>query len=319
MSTALLIRHDSTLTASVAPEAHAALESALALSALIGTVKTAEQQVEAVEAQRALKTIISEVEKSRKAIKQPVIDYGRNIDRTAEEFVKEATEELSRVSGAIGDFQQLEQKRVMAAEAAARLEQRRIEDERRAREDAERARLAEEQRKIQAAADEARRVAAAKQAEIDEAAARKLAEARNARERQLAADQAKRAEAARIEFEEKQRLAQIEIDRQKAQAEAASHEALDKINTEADKRVREEIQPVTAARVEGQKVSQDWDIDVTSPQDLARCHPGCVKIVPLLTEIKAALNAGVTLAGVRAKRKTVATVRATPQPKLIEV
>lgn len=92
----------------------AALES----SALIARVSTPEEQQTAVQAQMALDRLIKDVEKSRVAAKDPVLQYGKRIDDTAKKFIKDLFDERSRISGLVGDFQQLEQAKARAAQAA---------------------------------------------------------------------------------------------------------------------------------------------------------------------------------------------------------
>jgi len=62
-------------------------------------------------------------------------------------------------------------------------------------------------------------------------------------------------------------------------------------------------QPIVTAQANGLRVSDDWEIEVTNPYDLARYHPGCIlKIEPSLREIKALLNQGVEVRGVKARK-----------------
>lgn len=76
---------------------------------------------------------------------------------------------------------------------------------------------------------------------------------------------------------------------------------------------------VAPVRATGQVVKTDWEITVINEQTIARVHPNCVKITPLLMEIKTLLNMGVEVKGVSAVKKTTASVRSKPQPKPIEV
>ena len=79
-----------------------------------------------------------------------------------------------------------------------------------------------------------------------------------------------------------------------------------------------EAKPITATRSAGQVVKTDWEITVVNPYELAKFHPDCVKIEPLLSPIKQALNAGIVVKGVKAEKVTKVGVRATASP-LIEV
>jgi hypothetical protein len=84
-------------------------------------------------------------------------------------------------------------------------------------------------------------------------------------------------------------------------------------------RVMVESQPVNATRTEGQMVKADWEIEVTNPFELARYHPDCVTIEPRLSVIKAALNEGREIKGIKATKVTRAGVRLAPAPKAIDV
>lgn len=115
----------------------------------------------------------------------------------------------------------------------------------------------------------------------------------------------------REEQEAQQReLDRIEADRVKALAQASTPAQVENIERNAAAAKLAEAKPVTAQRVAGQVVKEDWEIIVTNPYDLARYHPDCVKIEPLMLPIKAALNEGRVVKGVSAKKITKADVRA---------
>ncbi len=84
----------------------------------------------ATEILRGLKEIIREVEDSRKIVKAPILDLGRQIDGKAKTFVKDLTEETNRLSRLIGAWQAAEREK----QAKARCEA--LEKERQAREEA---------------------------------------------------------------------------------------------------------------------------------------------------------------------------------------
>lgn len=150
-------------------------------------------QVKALAAMRNL------VEKSRKAVKDPVLKIGKDIDARAAEFVAEIDAEERRVTKLIGDH-------------AARVEAERQAQIRRQQEE-ERQRLAEQQRLAREAEEAARAAEAARKAaedaefadDEDEDAAAKAkqeAEAAEAARIKLANEQAeaaRAAEAARVE------------------------------------------------------------------------------------------------------------------------
>jgi hypothetical protein len=273
---ALAVRNDQTLEFNYNEAATQLKTAALGLGALVGTVTNGEQQQKAVDAQREISRILGLIEKARVAAKGPVLDFGRQIDDKAKKFSEELKEEHLRIAKLVGDFQQLEQARVRAAEQLRLAEERRIAEERRQAE--------------QRALDEA----AAERRKLDQAAAdiaRKASEAKNAVDR------------AKAETE------RLELERQRALAEAKSHDDLDRINQEHNDRVAE--LPVAAAvRSEGQRVVNVWEVIVTDIWLLAKAHPACVKIEPRLNEIKSLLDAGVKVAGVSAKKETKSQVTA---------
>jgi len=116
-----------------------------------------------------------------------------------------------------------------------------------------------------------------------------------------------------------QELDKIERDKAGAIAKATSHEQVEAIQ----ERANQEAQQFTAApsvpiRADGQVVKTDWSIIVENQYDLAKYHPNCVTITPKLTEIKAMLNEGMTLRGIKAEKVVKASVRVTTQ-KAVEV
>jgi len=285
MSSAILVRDDANLKISFSPEAERLKEDALTFAALIGRVTNPAENQVAVDAQTALKLIISTVEKARKEAKEPVLEYGRAIDSAARGFVTELQAELVRVSELAGNFAALEQAKVRAAEAARRLEEEKLEKER----------LAEQQRIIDAERAEQQRLT-----EEAKAAQARLQAARNEQE----------AAAARAQ--------QIEIDRQKSLAAANSHEALDAVNEHFNRQAAD-LPIATAVRADGQIIKSDWSIEVVDAWLLARSHPTCVDIKPRISEIKELLKMGVKVKGITATPIVSASVRAGTQRKAIEV
>jgi hypothetical protein len=116
----------------------------------------------------------------------------------------------------------------------------------------------------------------------------------------------KAAEAARIED-----LAEIDRRKQVEVSTATSHEELDAIQERYSNEAQALALPLQPARVDGQRITEEWDITVTDILMLDRCHPNCVKRTPIKSEIKYLLNAGLTVAGIIAKRITKSGVRVT--------
>lgn len=119
---------------------------------------------------------------------------------------------------------------------------------------------------------------------------------------------------------ENERLQALERERAKELAQATDLNQVDAIQEKFNNRAAQEaIAPPPAPRVEGQRITQDWDVCVTDVWLLAKAHPMCVHVEPRLSEIKSLLNAGVKVAGVRAERVTKAGIRLSPRAKAIEV
>lgn len=124
---ALIRRDDSRLEVNYTEAALALKTAALERSGLIARVSTPDEQIVAVEAQTALKSVLDASEKARKACKEPVLAFGKKIDDAARLFKVEIEEEMARISVLVGNFQALEQAKARAAlqaqaEAASALE-----------------------------------------------------------------------------------------------------------------------------------------------------------------------------------------------------
>lgn len=264
-------------------------ESALTSAALIGKVENAEDNALAVNAQKELKRIQNLFEKERKKLKEPLLEAGRQLDRTVSAELFEIEKEAGRLQNLASDFQLSEQRRIREEEELQRRELARIEAEKQA----ELKRIADETARLEQEAREAR-----------EAAEKQAREATNKKQREAAAKAQQEAEALRKESE-------------RAQALAAEQSA--KVEERAATAIYAESRPIQATRETGQVVKNDWDITVTNPYDLARFHPECAKIEPILTAIKARLNEGLEVKGVKASKKTVASVRAGLPQRAIDV
>lgn len=273
-------------------------DRALEISALIGKVENAEQNTQAVQAHIELKRISSGFEKQRKALKEPLLDAGRKLDRLVATELLEVEKEIGRISNLTAQFQIAEQRRVFEEQELQRKELARIEAEKQA----EIARIAREQAAREAEARRVQEEAERKAREEREAAAKAARDATNKKQREAAQklleEAAKAEEANRIERE---RLA--------AESAARAASEMQLANERAQAAAAAEAKPITATRSFGQSVKQDWEIRVLNPYDLARFHPDCVTITPLLTPIKQLLNQGITVKGVMAHKVTKSNVR----------
>ena len=109
-----------------------------------------------------------------------------------------------------------------------------------------------------------------------------------------------------------------ELERRKAEeiAKAHSHAEIETIQALYNQRAAELNEPIVAARAEGQRVTQDWDVTVNDIHMLYRAHPNCVTLTPLVGEIKSLLKAGISVKGVVAKQIQKST---TTTKRLIEI
>jgi len=302
-------------------------DEALDRAALIGKVETGPQNDVAVKAHIGLKRVSAAFEKARKALKEPIIEAGRQLDRTVATELVEVEKEIGRLANLTAAFAMEERRRIAEEQEAQRRELARIELERiaelarieRERQDAER--KAAEQ--IAAAAREEKRIEdhriAAEHAAIaaEQAAQRAAEEATNAPQREAAAKAAQEAAAARIEAERQaaearrvNELAAAEAARSSTAAATEHAYATAAATDRAEAAKSIESAPIHATRAAGQVVKDDWKIEVTNPWELAKYHPDCVKIEALLAPIKRLLTEGVQVKGVRAEKITVSTVRA---------
>lgn len=171
---ALQIRNTESVSIQIVPAAFTMRQDVLDDSATIIAVTTPANQKAAVDAARAIASLIKAVETSRKEAKAPVLDLGQRIDATAKEFIKDVLAEEARLKRLLTDYE-IEQRR-LAMEA----ERKRQEEERR-RQAEEAARMAEirhreetARRDAMMAETEAQRIAAERAracAEFDRAAA----------------------------------------------------------------------------------------------------------------------------------------------------
>jgi DNA repair exonuclease SbcCD ATPase subunit len=308
-------------------------EVALRNAALIAKVTDRDSKIIAVRAQQGLKKVISDIEKARKELKEPLLNAGRQLDNLCATETLELDKEFGRVSNAVKEFDDAERRRVLEEERLQRLELERIEAEKQAElkriADKQAAREAESKR-IQDAIDsklrEAKETAERKAREEREAAEKLAREATNKKQREAA-------EKARTEAEKRAEIACIEAERQKALAEAekARQDAAmsaQRAKSEAQAAAIEEkagdaaycaAKPIAITTVAGSRQLSNWVITVTQPFVLAKYRPDLVDIKPRLADIKNALNNGETIQGITAVRETTSGVRLPPERKAIEV
>ena len=114
-------------------------------------------------------------------------------------------------------------------------------------------------------------------------------------------------------------LAEIERARQAELAAASSHKELEAVQEKFNQQAAELPVTVHPVRATGQIVKEDWDITVVDVHALYRSHPVCVKLEPMLSEIRALLGVGITPQGVRAQKVVKSAVRVKPEQRAIAV
>lgn len=121
---------------------------------------------------------------------------------------------------------------------------------------------------------------------------------------------------------ENTRLTALERERSAALAAVVTHEEADRVQEEFNQRAASEApEPITPVRAEGQIVKEDWDFEIRDVWALAKAHPECVKAPePYRSKIKALLDAGIAVVGVKAWRTVNASVTtATKREKAITI
>lgn len=104
------------------PETIVMRDDALAAASLVVKVDSEMTQGVAVDAQKDLTRVVKMIEDARVAVKAPVLDLGRAIDRVAKEATDKVKAELGRLTRLLGDYQQLEIAKAKSAEAARNAE-----------------------------------------------------------------------------------------------------------------------------------------------------------------------------------------------------
>lgn len=179
MNNQTLILAGSGYELTVAPEAEQLKADLLTRAAAITRVSGPDENEAARAEIKALAAMRNQVEKSRKAVKEPVLQVGRDIDAKAKVFVAEIDAEEKRVSGLVGAYaaevERERQKALREMEAKRGEEEKARRAEAEAAAAAERARIAAEQAAWEAT-DEAQSAQAEEAARIAEAQAKAAAE-----------------------------------------------------------------------------------------------------------------------------------------------
>ena len=291
--------------------ARKANKQALEQAALIGKVSDRDSKIIAVRAQQSLKKVIADIEKERKILKEPLLNAGRQLDTLCAAESRELEFEFGRVSNAVKEFDDAERRRVQEEERLQRMELERIEREKQD----EIERIVREQREREETARRIQDADARKVREAAEAAEKLASEATNKKQREAAEkariESEKLAEATRVEKARMDAALKVEAEQAAAKAAAIEEKSGDAAYAAA--------KPIETTHIAGQRQSLNWIITVEQPFVLAKYHPDLVDIKPRLGDIKAALNEGREIHGIKAVRETVSSVRLPVDRKVIEV
>jgi hypothetical protein len=256
----------------ISPEAIQVREEALIAAAPIGEVKNAAQNDACFKARKRLKFLMGLFESNRKALKEPVIELGRQLDRAVAGAVEEMEREAGRLECLEREFAIAERNRVREEEMAQECERQRIEQER----------LAEIKRAQDEAAEKERQAQAAARA-AEEAAAG----ARTKKQKE---------EAAKLAAEAEQKKQQA------AQSAQQTELTINKINDTAEALTYRESRPVPVVKAKGQAIREEWEIVSINEHALYRARPDLARKIEFdLVALKAALDNG-PLPGVVAKK-----------------
>ena len=254
----------------------------LGASALIASVKTADDNRKCFEARRAIEGLSRELEKERKKVTDPINDWLRQFKATVDTQRQELEQESGRLAQLEKDFNLAEQRRVFEEQEAQRRELERIERERQA--------------ELQRIRDE--KIAAEFKAKMAAKEAERLAmEATNKKQREAA---------------EKARL---EAEAQAAEAASVALAQTQRVEEVAAQQAYIEAAPVEQVRAKGQTVREVWVIDQINDFQLLKARPDLVRSIEWdKLGINAALESGQTLPGVKAHKDTRMGGRGKIQP-----
>lgn len=121
---------------------------------------------------------------------------------------------------------------------------------------------------------------------------------------------------------EQERLSKLEAEKMEALAKSISPAQHDAI-LEKFSAAQQQTSVIAPARINGQIVREDWEIEVTNPIELAKWalmsgQWGCIKITPMKSELKSVLDSGATIPGIKASRIAKAGFRASTEPVSID-
>lgn len=273
---------------SLGPLIEAAKTKALVLAATISSCATSEENKKLAEAQIELTKVSRALEKQREALKSPLLEAGRRLDRMVKTAVEPIDKALGRLSELNSEWVIAERRRVQEEDRLRQAEIDRIERER----------LAEIAR-VQAEQDAANERARLAQEAADRAAREATTKAEKAR-----------AVKAQAEADERARIAQEQA--------AQSVVEIARVEAAASEATRIESKQTKPEKVAGQVSRNDWEITVLDIWKVVKYRPDLVSLTLKLVETKAALNDGMVIQGITARAIVKGSVRI-GQDRAIEV
>lgn len=305
MTTKALILHNAELLG-VSVESSIALhkKSVLEKSAAI-TVVTAESLQTSANSMRDIKGLMKLVEDSRQEVKAPILEIGRKIDEAAKNFVAELSPEFKRLDGLLIAFN-TEQQRI--ADAARKAEViRQLEEEQRQQAEARRVAAAAEaeRQRVAAEADRVAEVERQRQAELARLERERVAAeeasflTESEEDKRVADERAALVEKARLEAERAAEVERVRIaDEARLRAQEAETER-QRVADENARRAEESRQAfklaqaaMTVAKPTGVTITDEWTFEVLDLKQLAQ-NWQFVRCEANISEINSAIKAGV--------------------------
>lgn len=207
--TALIVTKLAEVSVELSPDILNRRESAISTAKTITAIGGQWELEDAVTCLKSLQSLSKLAESSRTEVKAPVLELGRTIDGKAKEFSQPIDAEVQRINRLVTAYQSEQQRKAQESERARQAELKRIEDEQR--------KAVEAQAKLKRDAEEAE--AARIRAEADSVTFNEADEAK-AKADAIAAE-AKRNEAAAAAQAETKRLADLQVEKSRAQMQVA--------------------------------------------------------------------------------------------------
>lgn len=129
---ALILLDHAGQSAAATDAARQLIDEAMAVGALIGAVRTPEENADAAKAQLALKSVRKQIESAYRAAKDPLVKLGRACDQTFQALVLEIDREDGRIGQLAGAFALAERRRVAAENELAKAQMAKLETEKHA-------------------------------------------------------------------------------------------------------------------------------------------------------------------------------------------